>query len=306
MRHALVGLALVLTMGAAGLAQRGLPPNPPVPEGVTVTRDIPYVTNGHERQRLDLYLPETGARLPVIVWIHGGAFRTGSKDQHVPLEYVGDGYAVASINYRLSQHATFPAQIVDAKSAVRWLRANAERYRLDPARIAAWGESAGGHLAAMLGTSAGVAEFDQGEHRDVSSAVQAVVDHFGPTDFLQMDAHRLPGGMAHDAPDSPESQLVGGPIQQHPDRVARANPIAYVNGNEPPFLIVHGDRDPLVPYHQSELLRAALEKAGAPVTFHTVPGGGHGGFTDPKVGELTKAFLAAHLKSSLDRDARMR
>jgi acetyl esterase/lipase len=258
-------------------------------------RDLAYVPEGHARQTLDLYLPSVGGRFPLIVWIHGGAFRAGSKSDGVPVQYVASGYAVASINYRLSQHAIFPAQIEDCKAAVRWLRANAERFNLNPRRFCAWGPSAGGHLSAMLGTSANEKHFDVGDHLSFSSAVQAVVDYFGPTDFLQMDAHRPPDGMVHDAPDSPESQLVGGPIQDHPDRVARANPTSYVTPDAPPFLIVHGYQDPLVPHHQSVLLTLALAHAGVPVTFYTVKGGGHGGFTDPKVPELTSQFIARHL-----------
>ena len=201
-----------------------------------------------------------------------------------------------SINYRLSQHAVFPAQIEDVKAAVRWLRANAETYRLDPNRFAAWGSSAGGHLVAMLGTTGDVAEFEVGENLKVSSQVQAVVDYFGPTDFLQMDAQSLPDGLVHDAPDSPESQLVGGPIQEHKDRVTRANPITYVSKDDCPFLIIHGDQDKLVPYQQSVLLKDALEEAGVRVTFYRVAGGSHGWFGDPKVPELTKSFLKKHLK----------
>jgi len=269
--------------------------SPEVPPGTTVHRDLPYVNDGHPRQVLDLYLPSGGARLPLIVWIHGGAFRAGSKEDGVPVDYLDAGYAIASINYRLSQHARFPAQIEDCKAAVRWLRAHAAQYGLDAARFGAWGPSAGGHLVAMLGTTGNVTRFDVGEYPEVSSRVQAVVDYFGPTDFLQMDAHRVPGGMVHDAADSPESELVGGPIQENADRVAAANPITYVGPDAPPFLIVHGDRDPLVPHHQSELLVAALERAGTPVTFYTVTGAGHGGFTDPAVPELTRAFLAEHL-----------
>ena len=167
---------------------------------------------------------------------------------------------------------------------------------LDPNRFAAWGSSAGGHLVALLGTTGDIKEFEVGEHLEVSSRVQAVVDYYGPTDFLQMDAQRMPDGLVHDAPDSPESQLVGGAIQEHKDRVARANPITYVSEDDAPFLIVHGDQDKLVPYQQSELLEDALEKAGVPVTFYNVEGGGHGWFKDPKVPELTKTFLAKHLK----------
>lgn len=259
-------------------------------------RDLAYVPNGHPRQTLDLFVPPSDGPLPLIIWIHGGAFRMGSKEDKAPLDYLDQGYAVASLNYRLSQHALFPAQIEDCKAAVRWLRAHAGHYGLDPARFAAWGESAGGHLVAMLGTTGDEAAFEVGEHLDVSSRVQAVVDYFGPTDFLQMDAHRLPHGMVHDDADSPESELVGGAIQEHPDRVAAVNPITYVSSAAPPFLIVHGDQDPLVPYHQSTLLVAALEAVGVPVTFYTVAGAGHGNFTDPAVPELTRAFLAQHLK----------
>jgi acetyl esterase/lipase len=266
---------------------------------MTAHRDLAYVENGHPRQKLDLYVPTAGENLPLIIWIHGGAFRMGSKEglefDAPPLEYLDRGYAIASLNYRLSQHALFPAQIEDCKAAVRWLRAHAQQFQLDPNRFGAWGPSAGGHLAAMVGTTGSVAEFEVGEHLNVSSRVQAVVDYFGPTDFLQMDAQRPPDGMIHDTPASPESQLVGGPIQEHPERVARANPISYVASDAPPFLIVHGDHDPLVPHHQSVLLDAALRQAGVPVMFYTVVGAGHGGFTDPRVPELTRAFLEQHL-----------
>lgn len=180
---------------------------PKVPEGVTVHRDVAYVTNGHERQKLDLYVPDVGQNLPLIIWVHGGAWRGRSKAHYIPMEYLNAGYAGASINYRLSQHAIFPAQIEDVKAAVRWLRANAATYRLDPNRFAAWGSSAGGHLVAMLGTTRNIEEFKVGENLGVSSRVRAVVDYFGPTDFLQMDAQRLPDGLLHDTPDSPESEI---------------------------------------------------------------------------------------------------
>jgi acetyl esterase/lipase len=291
-------LAAIVSLGAVG-QNAGESRQPRVPEGVIAHRDLAYVSNGHERQKLDLYLPEQGTNLPLIVNIHGGAFRAGGKEQGVPLDYLRQGYAVASINYRLSQHATFPAQIEDCKAAVRWLRAHAHEYRLDPHRFAAWGPSAGGHLAAMLGTTGDTKEFDVGADLAQSSRVQAVVDYFGPTDFLKMDTHRSPNGMLHDPADSPESQLIGGSIQENKDKVARANPITYVTPGDPPFFICHGDQDPLVPHDQSELLEAALKKAGVPVTFYTVKGAGHGGFKDPKVPELTRDFLAAHLKPEI-------
>jgi len=289
-------LACLPAFVAVAIAQPSESRQSRLPEGAIAHRDLAYVSNGHERQKLDLDLPKDGTNLPLIINIHGGAFKMGSKEQGVPTEYLAQSYAVASINYRLSQHAKFPAQIEDCKAAVRWLRAHANEYRLDPNHFAAWGASAGGHLAAMLGTTGDTKEFDVGANLDQSSRVQAVVDYFGPTDFLQMDTHRLPNGQAHDPANSPESELIGGAIQENKEKAARANPITYVTPGDPPFLICHGDSDPLVPHHQSELLEAALKKAGVPVTFYTVKGAGHGRFNDPKVPEMTREFLAKHLK----------
>jgi len=290
----LIQLAFTLISASARIPD---PPSPRrLPEGTVVLRDLAYVSGGHERQKLDLYLPKQGNPLPLVINVHGGAFLAGDKSDGVPADFLNRGYAVASINYRLSGDAVFPAQIEDCKAAVRWLRANAQKYRLDPDRFAAWGASAGGHLSAMLGTTGSVKEFDVGEHVDVSSRVQAVVDYFGPTDFLQMDQHRVPGGQFHDPPDSPESRLIGGAIRKNRKKTAKANPITYLTKDTPPFLIVHGDSDPLVPHHQSELIADALKVSGVPVIFYTVKGGGHGGFQDPEVPRLTEEFLAKHLK----------
>jgi len=286
-------LHLTLTLVAASAV--GQPDRPsPLPAGTKVLRDVPYVEHGHERQKLDLYLPPTGSGWPLVVMIHGGAFRMGSKDGEPAGPFVERGYAVAAINYRLSQHAPFPAQIEDCKMAVRWLRANAARHGYDPERIAAFGQSAGGHLAAMLGTTGDVTAFDVGAHLDVPSRVQAVADFFGPTDFLQMDAHRVSAeAMVHDTPDSPESQLVGGPILDNPEKVARANPVTYVTPGDPPFLIVHGDADALVPHHQSQLLDDALRRAGVRSKFVTIPGGPHGGRTTAEGLPIALDFLDA-------------
>ena len=288
-----VAVLTLLTVTAWATAQ---PRVIEVPEGTVVQRNVPYVTNGHARQVLDLYVPKSEKSVPVIIWVHGGAWMGGSKERPVPLAFVAEGYAVASVGYRLSQHAIFPAQIEDCKAAVRWLRAHAKEYNLDPNHFAAWGESAGGHLVALLGTTGNVKAFDVGENPGFSSRVHAVVDCFGPTDFLQMDAHRLPTGQVHDTADSPESKLIGGPIQENKDKVAKANPITYATKDDPPFLIIHGDADPLVPHHQSELLDAALKNAGVPVTFYTVKSGGHGNFRDPNVPILIKDFITKQLK----------
>ncbi|MCU1291102.1 MAG: alpha/beta hydrolase [Acidobacteria bacterium] len=269
----------------------------------TVHRNLSYVTNGHERNKLDLYLPSPPAvrawekppkegykrKLPLVIWIHGGAFFVGSKDDTVPLELLSEGYAVAGINYRLSRDAKFPEQIEDCKAAVRWLRANAAKYGLDAERFAAFGESAGGYLAAMLGTTGDIKEFDVGENLEQSSRVQAVVDFYGPTDFLQ-------NAFAVANPKSPEAQLIGGAILENKDKAAKANPIAYVTRDAAPFLVVHGDADKLVPYNQSELLAAALKKANVPVQLYAVKGGGHGDFDYPQIRRLISEFLARTLK----------
>jgi acetyl esterase/lipase len=269
------------------------------PAGVRVARDIEYVPGGGRSRSLDLYLPEkAGGPLPLVIWVHGGAFLAGDKASCPAVRLASAGYAVASINYRLSGEALFPAQIEDCKAAVRWLRAHAKEKGLDPDRFGAWGSSAGGHLVAMLGTTGDVKDLEgDGGNAGVSSRVQVVCDWFGPTDFLQMDAHRVDDrAQLHDPADSPESRLVGGPIQENEEKVRRANPITYVSPGDPPFLILHGDRDPLVPHHQSVLLEEALRKAGVPVTFHTVKGAGHG-FGGPEVDAMVDAFFERHLKS---------
>jgi acetyl esterase/lipase len=265
-------------------------------EGVRTIKDLEYVADGHERQKLDLYLPRDGKNWPLVVWIHGGAWRGGNKEGPPALPLLRFGYAVASINYRLSQHATFPAQLEDCKAAIRWLRAHADEYGYNPDRIGVWGASAGGHLVAILGTTSDVKTFDVGENLDESSSVQAVVDFFGPTDFLRINAQAgAKSRLDHDAPDSPESRLIGGPVLENPEKVKRANPIAYISADDPPFLIMHGEEDHTVPIGQSELLDAALKKAGVDSKFQRIPNAGHG-FGGPEIARTVRAFLDQHLK----------
>ena len=253
-----------------------------VPEGVTVERDIVYARIGDRDLPLDIYIPDAAVRpMPVIIWVHGGGWKGGSKGGiSRPVGVLSRGYALVSVEYRLSGEAIWPAQIEDCKAAVRWTRANAKTYGLDPDRIGAWGSSAGGHLVAMMGVAGDVEKFDtHKKYADASAHVQAVCDWFGPTDFTQMDAHRPQGArLVHDDPDSPESRLVGGPIQKEPyfSICADANPITYVTQDDPPILIMHGDRDMSVPVHQSKLFYQALKKAGVDATLYIVKGGGHG------------------------------
>ncbi len=234
--------------------------------------DVPYATTS-PAQRLDIYLPERGeGPFPVILFIHGGAFMMGDKRDFQISSFLGGlerGYAVVGINYRLSGEAVFPAGLQDVKAAVRWLRARAGTYLLDQGRIAACGESSGANFAAMIGATEGVALFDDSRLGDLgpSAGVQAVVDWFGPTDFLKMDEQLAAGGLGpcdHGGPDSPESRYLGAPIGNVPQKVQLANPMTYVDDRMPPTLIQHGALDAVVPFQQSvELAQVIEERAGS-------------------------------------------
>ncbi len=279
---ALLG-ALLIVMLLAGCA-----PIQPDSNSLSVApdyKDLPY-TPAAGTQKLDLYLPEGDGPFPVVVHIHGGGFKFGDKGMlgaGVGEALLNAGYAIASIDYRLSGEATFPAAVQDAKAAVRFLRANAEQYQLDPNKIAAFGFSAGGNLASMLGTSGDVVEFDDPAlgNADVSSRVQAVVDWFGPTDFGQMDAQAQAQGCAaddqtHGAADSFESLYLGAAVSESAELVQQANPITYITSDDPPFLLQKGDQDCTVPIAQSQLLADALQAAGRDVQYDLLPGVGHG------------------------------
>ena len=292
-------MAVMFWSGSVPAQQREAEPR--LLQGTKVHRDLEYVKGGHERHKLDLYLPEKAAGpLPVIVWIHGGAWQGGNKNNPPGLSFVVQGYALVSINYRLSQHAKFPAQIEDCKAAIRWLRANATTYHLDPDRIGVWGASAGGHLVALLGTTGDVKELEgDGGNPQQSSEVQAVVDWFGPTDFLKIGEQSGPDSrLDHNAPNSPEAKLIGGPVLENRDKAAKASPITYVTKHAAPFLIMHGDKDPVVPYAQSEELAAALKKVDALVTLRKIEGVGHGdpGFNSPESRKAIQEFFDRHLK----------
>lgn len=260
-------------------------------------------------QKLDIYLPNTGTGpFPVIVSIHGGAFKSGDKngpELASALKGLDGGYAVVSLNYRLSGEAIWPAQIHDVKAAVRFIRANAAKYQLNPDRIAAWGGSAGAHLAALLGTSGGVKELqnDSLGNAGVSDRVQAVVDMFGPINFLTMDEQFANAGVAgqvHNTADSPESALMGKQITLVPGLVKQANPETYIDANDPPFFIQHGTADVMIPSQQSVDFAAALQKVlgTKKVSLELLAGAGHAGaafFTDANIAKVM-AFLDAHLK----------
>jgi len=269
--------------------------------------DLAYAS-ASAAQKLDLYLPAGTGPFPLVIMIHGGGFMMGDKADGAGLtgadQLLAAGYAVASINYRLSGEAKYPAQIQDAKAAVRFLRANAGQYQLNPDRFGAWGASAGGNLAALLGTTCGVAELEGADlgNADQSSCVQAVVDWFGPIDFLKMD-EQFAGTSCpqnHNDASSPESQLLGAAIQTVADRAATASPMTYIDAKDAPFLIQHGSADCNIPPVQGKNLAEALTQAiGADnVTYTLLEGAGHGGaqFNSEANLQVVMGFLDKHLK----------
>jgi acetyl esterase/lipase len=262
-----------------------------LPEGVRVLRDIEYAKPGGKPQLLDLYLPEGTPEkpLPVVVWVHGGGWNAGSKERCPGVWLAAEGYAVASINYRLTTEAQWPAQIDDCRAAVRWLRANANAHRLDGARIAAWGGSAGGHLVALMGTL----------DAPVEERVQAVIDWYGPTDLLTMPPNVLSETRTREQlAKSNGAQLLGGIVMDQPEKAKGASALYQASAGDAPFLIMHGEKDPGVPLAQSERLHEKLKEAGVESTLHVIPGAGHGGkeFNTPEVRKVVQEFLGRQLK----------
>jgi len=268
-----------------------------------VYRDLPYVPGSRDSaQTLDLYIPKQSAAnnspMPVVVFIHGGGWRAGSKERGPFPLLLQAGFAVASIDYRLSQAAIFPAQIYDVKAAVRWLRAHCSQYNLDPKRFGAWGPSAGGHLVALLGTSGGVAAMEGNEgNNDQSSRVQAVCDFFGPTDFTAIDSQ----GGEHTAVPA----LLGSSPAKNPQAAKSASPVTYVSSDCPPFFIAHGDHDAVVPLAQSQELYDALRRAGVEAQLEVVPNGEHGlPKASPRLFPMAISFLKKHLSPASDTASR--
>ncbi|MFP6901616.1 MAG: alpha/beta hydrolase fold domain-containing protein [Opitutales bacterium] len=272
----------------------------PLPEGIEALRNLPYAATDNPRQSLDLFLPEKrkqDAPLPIIVYIHGGGWKNGRKESGIGTltPYLQSGsFAGASVNYRLSGESIWPTQIHDCKAAIRWLKGNAKKYGFDAERMAVWGNSAGGHLVAMLGVSGDVEALEGklGEHLDQDSRVSCVVDFCGPTHFLSMG--KFPSNIDHDAPNSPESQLLGGAVQENKKTANQASPMTYVSKDDAPTLIVHGTEDPTVPFNQAKIFHAALQKVGVESNFLPMKGMGHG-LSGPVVDARVRAFLESQL-----------
>ena len=299
-RHAWLAVTIAAAALGAEIAQPVMARRQPTEvANVAIQRDLVYKRINGAVLTLDLYCPEkVSGPLPVIVWIHSGGWSRGRKERCPAVTLVQDGYAVASIDYRLTTTAPFPAQIEDCKAAVRWLRANASTYHLDPDHIGVWGHSAGGHLAALLGTSGGVRELEgTGDNMSYSSRVQAVCVVSGPGDLLQLyRAATGPSGTEMNPKVKPALEaLIGVPVEENKTKAMAASPITYVSKDDPPFLIIHGEIDSTVPVSQAESFAAALKAAGVETTLEIAPGRGHGA-GGPKFQPMIKAFFDKYLK----------
>lgn len=259
-----------------------------LPPDVEFLPNIGFGNGGGRPLRLDMLCPEkkSSKPLPVIVFIHGGGWSEGRKERGIfPLvHFTRRGYIGVSVEYRLSSEALFPAQIEDVKCAIRFLRANAKKYNLDPKRIGVWGQSAGGQLAALLGTSGDTKGLEgTGGWQKFSARVNAVADWNGPVDFLKIESALRAARPEDDA----IFRLFGGPLLSNKEKAAAANPITYISKDDPPFLILHGDRDRTVAIEQSRLLYEALQKGGIAVEFETIGGDGHFGVSLTPPGVLS-------------------
>lgn len=281
--RALLAIGL-LTASAYGASTK-------VPEGVKVVRDLEYAQVKGVSLKLDLYRPSAmpSAPMPLVIWVHGGGWRNGSKTNCPAAWLATKGYAVASLDFRLLPEHPWPAQIEDPIAALRWLRQESGKYGYDASRSAAMGGSSGGHVVALWGTLPLPAE----------DKVKAVVDLYGPTDLLTMPPNVLSEKRTRaDLAKANGALLLGGVVMDQPEKAKAVSALHQVSKDDVPFLILHGAADPGVPVDQSERLHAALKAAGVESTLKLLPGAGHGGkeFDSTESRALIQGFLDKHLK----------
>jgi len=284
-----VGTMMLIAIGS--LAQQS-PPNPTKISGI-----VYGVADGREL-KLDLYMPAEASNPPLLVYVHGGAWRRGSKDGIRTTPFVEDGYAMASLDFRLSGEAMFPAQIHDIKAAIRFLRGNAVAFGYDAARLAILGTSSGAHLATVVGVTNGHDELegDIGGYLEQSSDVQAIVSYYGASNLTTILKQSTPHGLSVRAPAL--DLLLGGQPDEQVGLARLASPVFHVEASDPPLLILHGDQDPQMPINQSHELHHAYKEHDLQVQFEVVHGAAHGGrqFSDERRNALVEAFLEEQLR----------
>jgi len=265
----------------------------------SVQKDIEYGRIGDRVLALDFYPPaQADGRAPIVVWVHGGAWRSGSKNNDVGVKHwTEQGFAIASVDYRLSPEAQFPAQVHDIKAAIRFLQVHSDKYAIDREKVIVAGSSAGGHLAALVGVSNGVKELEGtvGVSSEHPARVRATVSFFGASNLESILGQSTEHGLSVRVPAL--KLLLGDTPDKKPDLARLASPVAHVDANDPPLWLIHGDADPQMPIEQSKELAAKYEQFKLQVKFETIAGGKHGGkefFEDQRLDRL-----AAELKKSL-------
>jgi acetyl esterase/lipase len=291
-------------VAAAAVAASGGWSGAALAQGAHKLADLEYAQAGGEPLKLDLYQP-SAPHAPLVVWLHGGRWEVGSKERMPLGALVERGYAVASLDFRPASRARFPGQVHDVKAALRFLRARASDYGYDATRIGILGESSGGHLAALVGTTNGHKELEGtlGQHLGVSSEVHAIVSYFGASDLVTILAQSTPYGLGIR---EPALKSLLGALPNENEALARlASPVFHVDAHDPPLLLLHGDQDPQMPINQSHELEGAYERAGLNAKLVVVHGAGHGGgtFFDAEHINLVAAFLDEHLRRDLASDA---
>ena len=286
----------LLSLALAALAWCCVPGRAAEMKQTNVVRDVPFANAGDVALKLDLHLPTTSPRSPIIVWVHGGAWRSGSKASMPLGKLVAAGYAVASVDYRLSTQAKFPAQIHDIKAAIRFVRGHGADWKLPTNHIVIAGDSAGGHLAALVGVSNGHAELEGtlGEDRKQSSAVQGILSFYGGANLTTILKQSTPHGLNVRVPAL--DLLLGGQPEAVPELARLASPVFHVDRSDPPLLLLHGDQDPQMPINQAHELMGAYKKLNLPAHLEVVHGAAHGGaaFYDAERMVIVKAFLERH------------
>ncbi len=260
-------------------------------------KDIPYAQVGDLTLTLDLYRSASRQISPLIVWVHGGAWRAGNKSS-MPLQgLVAEGHAIASVDYRLTTQAKFPANVHDIKAAIRFLRAKGPSLGLDAEQIVIAGASAGGHLAALVGVTNDHAalEGNIGDHLEASSSVQGVISFFGASNLTTILNQSTPHGLSVRIPAL--QLLLGGAPEEVPDTARLASPVFHTDKTDPPLLMIHGDQDPQMPINQSLELAGKYQDTGCAATLHVLHGGAHGGpdFYDRTRMTWVRQFLKTHL-----------
>jgi acetyl esterase/lipase len=260
---------------------------------LTVVRDVEYARVGEHSLKLDLHLPIEKSRPPLIVWVHGGAWRSGSKSSMPLGKIVENGYPIASVDYRLSTNAKFPAQIHDLKAAIRFLRAHSREWGIQSRKIVIAGDSAGAHLATLVGVSNGNKDLegDVGDDSSQSSGIQGIISFYGAANLTTILAQSTPHGLKVRVPAL--DLLLGGQPTNVVELARLASPVFHVDRHDPPLLLFHGDQDPQMPINQSHELHGAYRNAKAPVQFEVLHGAGHGGpaFYTPEQLALVSDFL---------------